>query len=146
MANPNDTTDQESRVDNRRSSARWRSRALADGTIRSGALSDDSFLGSTIDLSANGACVRTYEALTDGMRVALRLRLPEGDIETLATVTHVTRDSVGCSLAGVRFDPLTAEGCALLATHLAGVVPSANGYASHGPNGEADENVDLRTV
>ena len=146
MANPDDTTDRKQRGDNRRSSARWRSRTLADGTIRSGASSDDSFLGSTIDLSANGACVRTYEALTDGMRVALRLRLPEGDLETLATVTHVTLDSVGCSLAGVEFDPLSIESGALLATHLAGVVPGANGYASRGPNGEADKDVELRTV
>jgi hypothetical protein len=111
----------------RRGSERIRARTLADGTIASGGADHgDSFLGSTVDLSLGGACVRTYEALDTGMRVALRFRLPAGDIATVGEVTHVTVDPIGCRMAGIRFDTLPTDERTRLVEHLARIKPAAS--------------------
>ncbi len=110
----------------RRTSERIRARTLTDGTIADGGgAHGESFLGSTVDLSLDGACVRTYESLTAGMRVALRFRLPGGDIATVGEVTHVTVDPIGCRMAGVRFDALAPADRVRLIEHLAHVRPAA---------------------
>lgn len=107
----------------RRMNQRLRSRTLTDGKISGGSDRSDAFLGSTVDLSLGGACIRTYEQLTQGMRVALRFRLPNGDLAAMGEVTHVTVDPIGCRLAGVRFEPLAEAVREHLANHLATVKP-----------------------
>jgi hypothetical protein len=102
----------------RRSGDRLRSHTLADCKVRDPRGKMSSFLGSTIDLSLGGVMVRTYEALDEGTRVVLNLRLPEGDVAASGTVVRVSVDPIGCRLAGVRFDPLVAESAKLLTAHL----------------------------
>jgi hypothetical protein len=115
---PREKAAEPARPEERRSGNRLRSRLLADGNLRDPQGAVTSFLGSTIDLSLAGTRVRTYEALEPGMRVALILRLPENDVAATGAVVHVTVDAIGCSLAGIRFDPLVAESAKLLSAHL----------------------------
>lgn len=115
---PREKSAEPARPEERRHGDRLRSRTLADGKLRDAQGSVTSFLGSTIDLSLDGTRLRTYEALEQAMRVALVLRLPEGDVAATGVVVHVTKDAIGCSLAGIRFDPLVAESAELLAGHL----------------------------
>lgn len=101
-------------------------RPLTDGTIaEDGGEPVSSFLGSTVDLSLGGACVRTYESLTAGMRLSLRFRLLDGDLSAVGEVTHVTVDPIGCRMAGVRFDALPPADHERLRVHLARVRPAA---------------------
>lgn len=110
----------------RRVGERVRARPLTDGTIaEDGGEPVSSFLGSTVDLSLGGACVRTYESLTAGMRLSLRFRLLDGDLSAVGEVTHVTVDPIGCRMAGVRFDALPPADHERLRVHLARVRPAA---------------------
>ena len=114
-------------LSDRRSSPRYRTRALTDGSVVDPVGKDgkpvakgqgSSFLGTTVNVSSGGALVRTYEALTAGQEVALVMHLPEGDLRVAATVLHVEQDAVGCRLAGVRFSALGDEPARILAKHL----------------------------
>jgi hypothetical protein len=116
-------------VGERRSSPRYRTRALTDGSVvatESGAKGGPSFLGTTVNVSSGGALVRTYEALTAGQQLTLTLHLPEGDLVVSGAVLHVEQDAVGCRLAGVRFTPLEGDAAVLLQKHLKGFDPLAN--------------------
>ncbi len=132
----NDETRDATRASERRGAERLRSRILADGTgLTLGGDEELSFLGSTIDLSATGACVRTYEALTAGQRVALRFHLPEGDLDVTAAVQHVRVDAIGCRLAGVAFTAVEGEAGNLLARHLgAAKAPLSNTWLATASN------------
>jgi hypothetical protein len=114
----------------RRTSTRFRTRALTDGSVATVAPAANkrgtSFLGTTVNVSAGGALVRTYEALTAGQELSLTLHLPEGDLSVSGTILHVEQDAVGCRLAGVRFTNLGAAPAELLARHLSGFDPHAN--------------------
>src|SRR5262245_665728 len=119
-------------VGERRSSPRYRTRALTDGSVvasEPGKKNGPSFLGTTVNVSSGGALVRTYEALTAGQQLTLTLHLPEGDLVVSGSVLHVEQDAVGCRLAGIRFTPLEGEASALLAKHLRGFDSGAS-YAT----------------
>ena len=133
-------------LSDRRSSPRYRTRALTDGSVVDPVGKDgkplaktqgSSFLGTTVNVSSGGALVRTYEALTAGQEVALVMHLPEGDLRVSATVLHVEQDAVGCRLAGVRFGVLGDEPARILSKHLksfdsAGVPPPASSSSPKG--------------
>lgn len=103
----------------RRTGTRFRTRALTDGKIVGEPKQiAQSFLGTTVNVSAGGALVRTYEALSAGQEVSLTMHLPEGDLSVQGTVLHVEQDAVGCRLAGVRFAPLGDLPASVLSRHL----------------------------
>ena len=108
----------------RRAHRRLRSRTLADGTMEAaGDRAGRSFLGTTIDLSAQGALIRTYETLESGDRVRLKLHLPEGDLTVGGELRHLRVDTVGCRIAGVNF--ISGAESPVLARHLAAMVATA---------------------
>ena len=132
----------------RRSSTRYRTRALTDGS-----LVDDvpkggrSFLGTTVNVSSGGALVRTYESLTAGQEVALTMHLPEGDLKAIGTVLHVEQDAVGCRLAGVRFAKLADDQNTLLLRHLRTFDPRGSaGAPASGGNGKPVKSLSDRRV
>jgi hypothetical protein len=104
--------------DERRTTNRYRTRALTDGDVVAAPSAGHAFLGSTVNVSKGGALVRTYESLELEQEVALTLHLPEGDLKVGGTVVHVRHDSVGCKLVGVKFGPLPIEAAELLGHHL----------------------------
>lgn len=124
----------------RRSSTRYRTRALTDGSLVDDAPKGGrAFLGTTVNVSSGGVLVRTYESLIAGQEVALTMHLPEGDLKVIGTVLHVEQDAVGCRLAGVRFAKLGEDQNNLLARHLqtfdprgsAGALATGGGGKSH---------------
>jgi hypothetical protein len=121
----------------RRSSPRFRTRALTDGSVVSEAAKrPQSFLGTTVNVSEGGALVRTYEALAAGQEVSLKMHLPEGDLCVSGKVLHVEQDAVGCRLAGVRFGPLASEPAGLLARHLRNFLDAPGGGGAAPSSGE----------
>ena len=111
----------------RRSSPRYRTRALTDGSVVADANGrGPSFLGTTVNISAGGVLVRTYEALTAGQDLTLTVHLPEGDLQVTGSVLHVEQDAVGCRMAGVRFGPLNDAAAAMLARHLRSFEPGGS--------------------